>query len=173
MDNRVRRKSLAEVIWGWNSPPKPGYTLRQTWAWQLLEDQTSTCRPLGTARAGHWWDAGSGEGPRGGMRPEELSTTAVISYKQRPDFKDPPMIPQGPILSASYPSLPLKTHLSPRARGLRSIPAIPEGPSLASAATPQTGSSPTWVWSKRSCSALLHFILPEALATEIYYDVKR
>lgn len=84
MDHCVRRKSLAGIMWGWTAPPKPGYPLRQTWAWQLLEDQISTCCPLATAHSGCRWDTWSGEGPRGGTRTEELSTAAVISYKQLP-----------------------------------------------------------------------------------------
>lgn len=126
--------------------------MRHTWVWQLLEDQISTCHLLGPAHTGHCWAAGSGECPWAGTRLEELCTAASISCKQ--PLKDPPRILQGPILSASYPSLPLKAYLSPLAED--------SGASLDQAwlqRPPHTGSSPTWVWSRHSRSALIHFIL--------------
>lgn len=107
-----------------------------------------------------------GQDPRSSLLPP------LSAISSRPDFKDPSPILQSPILSASYPSLPLKTHLLPRARGLRSTPRT--RPSSSGRPTPAplpAGSDPS-AHTARSY-ILFSFSLPEALATEIYYDVKR
>ena len=86
MDHRVWRKWLAEIIWG-GQPPK---TRLHT---ETDRSLTTAGRPdLYLAPFSHsprHWDAGSGEGPRGGTRPQELSTATVISHKQPPRLQRP------------------------------------------------------------------------------------
>lgn len=68
-----------------------------------------TLHLLGTAHTGHCWDAGPGEGKVHVVGPD-LRSSALLSFSapsSHPDFKDPPVILQGPKLPASYPSLPL------------------------------------------------------------------
>lgn len=144
-----------ETHLGVDSPPKLGFTPRQTWAWQLLEDQTSTCRSLAPAHAGHCPYAGTGEGPCGGTRPKELIATALISHKQPPRL-------QRPITNtAESNTISIVSILTTENTFIATCTRPQEHPQDQAQLQrpPHTSSSPSWVWSQRSRSTLLHFIL--------------